>query len=159
MNSSTRPKSDYFIALDLGTKLGYVVDNTIDIIKSGTIHFRKRESKYNDYESFLCDLINNVCKGSCACIYYEKVRAHRGVDAAHMYGGFEAILQKLASSFNIPFVGIPVKTIKKAITGNGNANKIGVMLSVKEHMGIDPVDDNHADALAISYYVRNYKES
>ena len=81
-------------------------------------------------------------------VYFEEVRRHLGVDAAHAYGGFMATLTAWCERNNIPYSGVPVGTIKKAVTGKGNANKQEVIKAV-ESMGYSPVDDNEADALAL----------
>jgi Holliday junction resolvasome RuvABC endonuclease subunit len=84
-------------------------------------------------------------------LYYEEVRRHIGVDAAHAYGGFMAHLQAWAESNQVPYAGVPVGTIKKYATGKGNANKEAVMVAMVGK-GHKPVDDNEADALALLYY-------
>jgi hypothetical protein len=56
-------------------------------------------------------------------VYFEEVRRHAGVDAAHAYGGFMAHLTAWCEHHQIPYQGVPVGTIKKHATGKGNANK------------------------------------
>jgi Holliday junction resolvasome RuvABC endonuclease subunit len=43
---------------------------------------------------------------------------------------------------------VPVGTIKKHITGKGNADKLAVIKAVQA-LGFNPKDDNEADALAL----------
>jgi Holliday junction resolvasome RuvABC endonuclease subunit len=43
---------------------------------------------------------------------------------------------------------LPVGTIKRHATGNGNASKEAVIAAVRS-LGFDPADDNEADALAL----------
>jgi Holliday junction resolvasome RuvABC endonuclease subunit len=50
--------------------------------------------------------------------------------------------------FKIPYRGVPVGTIKRHVTGRGNADKDAVIAAVRR-LGFDPVDDNEADALAL----------
>jgi hypothetical protein len=47
--------------------------------------------------------------------------------------------------------GVPVGTIKRHATGNGNANKQAVIAAVRA-LGFDPADDNEADALALLHW-------
>jgi hypothetical protein len=56
-------------------------------------------------------------------VYFEEVRRHAGVDAAHAYGGFLAHLTAWCEHHQIPYQGVPVGTIKKHATGKGNASK------------------------------------
>ena len=54
----------------------------------------------------------------------------------------------------IPYQGIPVGTIKKHITGKGNASKEQVIDAVRQK-GFLPVDHNEADSLALLDLVLN----
>ena len=81
-------------------------------------------------------------------VYFEEVRRHAGVDAAHAYGGFLAHLTAWCEHHQIPYQGVPVGTIKKHATGKGNASK-DAMISAAREIGLDPQDDNEADALAL----------
>jgi Holliday junction resolvasome RuvABC endonuclease subunit len=85
-------------------------------------------------------------------IYFEEVRRHRGVDAAHCYGGLLATLTAWCEGRSIPYAGIPVGTIKASATGKGNASK-EVVIAAMQAKGFAPADDNEADALAILMHV------
>ncbi|WCR54385.1 MAG: hypothetical protein PG981_001407 [Wolbachia endosymbiont of Ctenocephalides orientis wCori] len=80
-------------------------------------------------------------------VYFEEVRRHLGTDAAHIYGGFLAHLSAWCEEHGVPYQGVPVKTIKRFIAGNGNASKEKVIAEVKKK-GFNPADDNDADSLA-----------
>jgi Holliday junction resolvasome RuvABC endonuclease subunit len=90
-------------------------------------------------------------------VVYEEVRRHMGVDAAHVYGGMMATLTSECERRNIPYEGTPVQTIKKFVTGKGNAGKDEVIEAVKT-LGFNPIDDNEADAIALLYYKINQME-
>lgn len=81
-------------------------------------------------------------------IYFEEVRAHKGVDAAHVYGGMLATLSAWCEDQQVPYEGVPVGTIKKFWTGKGNASKED-MIAKAVQLGYSPADDNEADALAL----------
>ena len=68
--------------------------------------------------------------------------------AAQAYGGYLAHLTAWAEMFKIQYRGVPVGTIKRHVTGRGNADKDAVIAAVRA-LGFDPIDDNEADALAI----------
>jgi len=84
-------------------------------------------------------------------VYFEEVRRHRGVDAAHVYGGLLAHLTAWCEARGIPYAGVPVGTIKAHATGKGNASK-EMMIAAARARGFSPADDNEADALAILQY-------
>ncbi|MGL9779368.1 MAG: Holliday junction resolvase, partial [Wolbachia sp.] len=90
-------------------------------------------------------------------VYFEEVRRHLGTDAAHCYGGFFAVLAAWCEGEKIPYKGVPVKTIKRFITGKGNASKSEVIEAIREK-GFSPQDDNEADALALMFCVNNFSK-
>lgn len=141
------------LSLDLGTATGWALSNKHGRIISGTAHFRPRRfegggMRYLRFERWLNET-RDVCGGIDA-VYFEEVRRHIGVDAAHAYGGFLASLTAWCEDHGIPYEGVPVATIKKFITGKGNAGKEAVIEAVKA-LGHFPEDDNEADAIAIFY--------
>lgn len=81
-------------------------------------------------------------------IAYEKVMAHQGTGAAHMYGAFEALTQMIGFEHNIPVTGYGVGEIKKFATGKGNANK-EKMVEAAQNFKHNLTDDNEADAIFI----------
>lgn len=85
-------------------------------------------------------------------IVYEEVRRHKGVSAAHVYGGLIAILQEFCEVKGIQHIGIPVATIKRRATGKGNAKKEDMILAANATFkgSEEPIeDDNAADAMWI----------
>ncbi|WP_341792989.1 hypothetical protein [Rickettsia endosymbiont of Ceutorhynchus obstrictus] len=102
------------------------------------------------FKKWLVDLKNS--EGGFDEVYFEAVRSHKGIDAAHKYGGFLAHLTAFCEHHQIAYKGVPVGTIKKHITGKGNANKYDVIDAIKDK-GFNPVDDNEADSLALMDYV------
>ena len=144
--------SKKILALDLGTKTGWAIKSQ-NQITSGTVEFKPSRfegggMRYLRFQKWL-EEINQLTNG-IDLVYFEEVRRHLGVDASHAYGGFMAYLTGWCESKNpkIPYLGIPVKTIKKHITGNGNSKKEVVIEAIKK-LGFNPVDDNEADALAL----------
>ncbi|MEO6147832.1 MAG: hypothetical protein ABIT70_12465 [Sulfuriferula sp.] len=143
------------LAIDLGTKTGFAIkiNNTTT---SGTIEFKPARfegggMRYLRFSRWLNEVRDSA--RSIDEVYFEEVRRHMGVDAAHAYGGFMAHLTAWCESNHIPYSGIPVGTIKKHATGKGNGCKADVMFAVRA-WGFRPVDDNEADALALLHYVQ-----
>lgn len=101
--------------------------------------------RYLKFARFLDELHRNQ---PIAQVYFEEVRRHLGVDAAHAYGGFLAHLTAWCESQAIPYQGVPVGTIKKHATGKGNASKAD-MIQAAQALGHQPQDDNEADAIAL----------
>lgn len=141
--------SKTLIALDLGSKTGWaiwrddaVTSGTIDLTKVKGKRFEGPGMKFVRFDRFLKKLPR------ADCIAFEAVRRHRGVAAAHAYGGYLSHLTAHCDiqAPQIPYEGISVGTIKKRATGNGSASK-ELMITACEVLGNNPVDDNEADAL------------
>ena len=139
------------LALDLGTTTGWATCNARGRIISGTAEFRPHRfegggMRYLRFERWLDDTLRLA--GDVEAIYFEEVRRHAGVDAAHAYGGFLAGLTAWCEQHAIAYQGVPVGTIKRHVTGKGNADKQAVIAAVRVR-GFTPADDNEADAIAI----------
>lgn len=138
------------LALDLGTMTGWAMHVGDRRIESGTVSFRP--SRYDGggmrYLRFRGWLNSITANAGLNAIYFEEVRRHAGTDAAHLYGGFMATLTAWCEQQKVAYQGVPVGTIKRFITGKGNADKSAVANAVRER-GYCPADDNEADAIAI----------
>ena len=143
------------LALDLGTTMGWAA-NPNGIIASGTITFRpgRFESSGMRYIRFVAEIKELLAKTGAKIVYFEEIRRHLGVDAAHIYGGFLAHLQATCIEAGVEYCGVPVGTIKAHATGKGNANK-DAMIAAARARGWTPTDDNEADALWILDWARN----
>ena len=160
--------------LDLGTTIGWCkeytpsVEVTVDPyqiqshakvkvsanILSGAFccgALKKQDSniRYGNFDAWLRDNLVGV-----TAVYYEQVRRHMSCDSAHVFGGLAAILFMNCIKRNIPYFGEGVKTIKKVVTGNGNADKDMMIAAVKK-LGYEPVDNNEADAIGLYLTVRS----
>jgi hypothetical protein len=148
------PSGNAILALDLGQKTGWAVRNADGAIASGTVEFKPGRFEgggmvFLRFRAWLQE-VDETTDGVGA-VYFEEIRSHRGVAAAHAYGGFLAHLTAWAEANKIPYAGVPVGTIKRHATGNGNANKEAVIAAVRA-LGFDPADDNEADALALLHW-------
>ncbi len=143
------------LTLDLGTKTGWAMRRSGHPVTSGTISFRNDRyqgggMRFLKFTHWLDALLEAA--GRIDAIYFEEVRRHLGVDAAHAYGGFLAHLTAWCERQGVAYEGVPVGTIKRHVTGKGNASKAQVIAAVRQR-GHRPSDDNEADALAILHWV------
>ncbi|WP_035384384.1 phage related protein [Ferriphaselus sp. R-1] len=144
------------LALDLGTTTGWALMTRDSSITSGTESFKPHRfegggMRFLRFKRWLTEI--KQTSDSIDAVYFEEVRRHLGVDAAHAYGGFMAHLTAWCEHHQIPYQGIPVGTIKKHATGKGNASKDEMIAAVR-NLGHSPADDNEADALALLDYAR-----
>lgn len=138
------------LALDLGTMTGWAA-----IPNTGALIYGRQTFATSRYEGggmrFLAfdRWLSQMLAGGCEALVFEEVRAHRGVHAAHVYGGMLAILTARCERERVPYRGIPVATAKRGATGRGNASKADVIAGVRDLLNVDTDDDNEADALAL----------
>lgn len=142
------------LALDLGTHTGWALHQHDGTISSGTGHFTPQRfegggMRFLRFKRWLNELRNAT--DEIQAVFFEEVRRHAGVDAAHAYGGFMGHLTAWCEQHSIPYQGVPVGTIKKHATGKGNATKEDMIAAARKR-GHDPVDDNEADALALLHW-------
>ena len=140
------------LALDLGTSTGWALSSSDGPIVSGVESFKPRRfegggMRFLRFKRWLTE----VKGGGLGAVYFEEVRRHQGVDAAHAYGGFMGTLTAWCEAHEIPYGGVPVGTIKRHATGKGNADK-AAMIAAARARGFEPADDNEADALALLVY-------
>lgn len=139
------------LALDLGTHTGWALRQQDGTIASGTQHFTPSRfegggMRFLRFKHWLTETKQTA--EAVDAVFFEEVRRHAGVDAAHAYGGFLAHLTAWCEHHGIPYRGVPVATIKKHATGKGNADKDTVIAAMRKR-GFLPADDNEADALAL----------
>ncbi len=150
------------LALDLGTTTGWALAQHDGSINSGSQSFKPQRfegggMRYLRFKHWLTE-IKQSCDNGIDAIYFEEVRRHAGVDAAHAYGGFLATLTAWCEHHKIPYQGVPVGTIKKHATGKGNASKED-MIAAAQARGAAPADDNEADAIALLYWAIKCNEA
>ena len=139
------------LALDLGTTTGWAMAPPDGGIVSGTVSFRPSRydgggMRYLRFRTWLDSIGEDADR--IAAVYYEEVRRHLSTDAAHVHGGLLATLTAWCEQRAIAYQGVPVGTIKRHVTGKGNADKAAVVAAIRAR-GFNPTDDNEADALAI----------
>lgn len=141
------------LAIDLGTTTGWAL-KAQGFVNGGSKSFKPQRfegggMRYLRFRRWLTEIKSSV--DTIEAVYFEEVRRHLGVDAAHAYGGFLATLTAWCEHHQIPYSGVPVGTIKKFATGRGNASKIEMMTKASDY-GFDVEDDNHADAIHLLRY-------
>jgi len=144
--AAPRPRIQHqvILALDLGQHTGWAVRTADGVITSGTVEFKPGRHEgggmgYLRFRRWLDEL--RLSTNGVTEVLYEEIRAHRGTLAAQIYGAFLGHLQAWCESR-------AVATIKRHVTGRGNADKEAVIAAVRA-LGFDPADDNEADALAL----------
>ncbi len=137
------------LAVDLGSTFGW-----FDGKNGGSISVGKDKKMFNFYKIVLDKILTYSKNGNTIkTIVFEDAKFQQG-NAIYNFHGQKAILELIADSFNIKFVGVPVKTAKKFITGNGNADKEVVAKAITK-LGYKYTDLNHSDAISVYLTYKN----
>ena len=128
-----KPTPPVIVALDLGLKTGWAVRNRDGAIASGVQEFRPGRFEgggmiWLRFRAWLREVDETA--GGIGVVVFEEVRRHLGTAAGHAYGGYLAHLTAWAEANRIPYQGVPVGTIKRHVTGKGNADKQAVIEAV-----------------------------
>lgn len=142
------------LAIDLGSVTGWAMRMGGGKIVHGFVSFKPQRfegggMRFLRFRRWLDELLVHGVDE----IYFEEVRRHQGVDAAHVYGGLLSQLTAWCEEHQIPYAGVPVGVIKKHATGNGNASKGQVIAAIRAQGFESVTDDNEADAIAILQFV------
>lgn len=136
------------LALDLGTALGFALVCKDGKIKHGAREFSPKNGRGQRWESFRIWLAETIHENGIQHIAYEDVKRHSGTIAAHVYGGFLAVVEMIADRYSVTMHAYGVGAIKSNWAGDGRADK-ETMVKMALARGLKTRDDNTADALAI----------
>jgi Holliday junction resolvasome RuvABC endonuclease subunit len=144
-----QPTAIKTLAIDLGTRTGWATQGKNGIMH-GWIDFKVERGsgggmRFVKFRQWLSELE----KDKPDRVVYEMVMRHAGTDAAHVYGGFLALLTEWCESHGIPYRGLGVGTVKKAWAGKGNASKDAMIEEAHRRGFTAAFDNNEADAIAI----------
>jgi hypothetical protein len=170
------------LAIDPATKLGWATNLEEGLIVPGKLdlsgsRFESSAMRYLRFREWLGEATGRagtqaslVGHRPVDLIAYEEIRNHQqtftdrktgqrrtryATDAAHFYGGLQAILLTFCEENGIPCEAIPVGTWKRHLTGRGNANKDLVLQCATTMLeGQDPkkaitLSQDSADAVGI----------
>lgn len=176
---STKPGREVVISLDLGTKTGFSVRHNGELIESGTWNQTPRTKRKKNpqrrghrWQGFLANLKTlRECYGldpnDTVVFCYEVVHRHTGVIAAHVYGGFLAVLELTEVMWGIEWLPIEIGHWKEVCTGHSNADKELYIEAAnkREHLNLEARDEDAAAAIGIGIccdkriFKRRYKNA
>ena len=111
---SGSPSGGALLALDLGTTTGFALRGADGAITSGTAEFRLDRwqsggMRFLRFKHWLTEIKHQA--GGIDLVVYEQVRRHAGVDAAHAFGGWLAILTAWCDHHGIAYGAVLVSAI------------------------------------------------
>ena len=139
------------LALDIGTTSGWATAFDSGQRSSGSIKLKAHQfANWASRMTKMRGLLDGLhTLEPIEEVWFEEVRRHNGVAAAHVYGALMGTVAEWCDLRDIPYSGVSVGTIKKFATGSGNASKERMISAVKEKWRANVKDDNEADAIAL----------
>ena len=142
------------LGIDASSKTGWCLMLDGKVLESGVKEFKTERGESNGIRFLkFRKWLDSMLDFEPNLIAYERAH-HRGGAATELCVGFVTRIQEIAAERDIEYMGIHSATIKKEITGKGNADKDAVKKAVMKKFRIKPIDDNHADAIAIAEVAR-----
>ena len=128
----------------------------IKIIEAGTIMTKSTQLlpvRLRSIYSQLSDLIKETKPKICVL---EKLYSHyKHPMTAILMGHARGVVVLVSNLFNLELINYPAKTVKRAVTGNGNASKEQVQRAVENFLGFkaneSPLDVTDALALCLTH--------
>ena len=139
------------LALDIATKTGWCTETASGVWNLAP---KRDESKGMCLIRFKAKLKEIVASEEINLIVFEQSAGfHKSsiITQSEKHG----VLKLFCEENGIEYRSYAATEIKKFATGKGNANKDAMMEACKSKYGIDPIDDNHADAIHI-YQLTKY---
>lgn len=135
------------LALDLGMRTGWCVGESGEYVDSGVHMLYDQKSKeFTDGQRFKAFYDFLTLHMDADVIVFEQVAGGTKGRQTVLFNGYRATLLLFCSLLGKPCLPLAVGTIKKYVTGKGNASKEEVMDAVRA-LGMPPFDDNEADAI------------
>ena len=149
------------LAIDPGTRTGWAwLDTDGGGPEHGTVAFalERGESAGMRFLKFRAWLHGAMAEGKPDLVIYERAH-HRGGAATEVCVGMTTRIQEEAERMGAEYVAVHTASLKKHATGSGRAGKAEMISAARERWGVEPIDDNEADALCLlAFAVEKWKE-
>lgn len=143
------------LGLDISlTNTGFCLLDKGRVYKMGLVKSKPNIDRFERFNTILGNLAPFIEKASFVVIEgYSFASVGKVFDIAELSGIIKAYIWSLQK----PFIEVPPNTLKKFVTGNGNADKNIMMTKAFKTYGIEFDDDNICDAFCLAKYGEEYK--
>ena len=145
------------MGVDTSTKTGYVIlDDAGDVVKVGVINYPPHSNRFARFAGYVRDVSDLVDAYGVDLVVIEGYSFAGKFNNSLQYELGACIRMKLYQE-EVPFVEVPPTSLKKFVTGKGNAKKDLMLLNVYKRWEFDTEDDNEADAYGLAQFGRAIK--
>ena len=142
------------MGVDTSTKTGYVIlEGGGDVLKVGVFHFKPEPARFNRFEKYVHNLEHMISLYEVDLVVIEGY-SYAGKFNNSLQYELGAVIRMMMHLNDIMFVEVPPTSLKKFVTGKGNAKKDLMLLGVYKRWDFDSADDNEADAYGLAQFGR-----
>lgn len=143
------------LAIDPGIKCGFA-SNCFGFLESGVVEFaiKRGESQGMRFIRFNAWLEEMLTVLKPRLVIFEQAH-HRGGFATSLLVGMTTRIEEQCAQREIQYTSVHSGTLKKFVTGKGNANKDEMVARVRERWKMEVVDDNEADSVGLLFYAES----
>lgn len=143
------------LALDMATQTGWALRDREGVVTSGTQGFDLKRGESTGmrllrFRRWLRETIGIAGIYFVDVVAYEQPILHSrrqgNTSVAH---NLEGVLLPELEARGIDYTNVTPAALKKHATGKGNAGKPAMLAAARERWGVEPADDNEADALCV----------
>jgi crossover junction endodeoxyribonuclease RuvC len=142
------------MGVDTSTKTGYVIlDDEGGVANVGVLHHKPTANRFARFASYTKDVSELTAAYGVDVVVIEGYSFAGKFNNSLQYE-LGACLRMQLYKEEIPFIEVPPTSLKKFVTGKGNAKKDLMLLHVYKRWDFDTEDDNEADAYGLAQFGR-----
>ena len=142
------------MGVDTSTKTGYVVlDDKGDVAISGVLHHKPQADRFTRFAHYTREIAELVDAYGVDLVVIEGYSFAGKFNNALQYE-LGACIRMILYEQDVPYIEVPPTSLKKFVTGKGNAKKDLMLLNVYKRWEYDTEDDNEADAYGLAQFGR-----
>ncbi len=142
------------MGIDTSTKTGFVIlDEDAHVLKVGVFHYKPEENRFSRFEKYVRDLQHIMQLYEVDLVMIEGY-AFAGKFNNSLQYELGAVIRMMMHRDDMLFIEVPPTSLKKFVTGKGNAKKDLMLLGVYKRWEFDTEDDNEADAYGLTQFGR-----
>lgn len=144
------------LALDMATKTGWALRDAQGLLTSGVVDLSLRRGESTGmrllrFRRWLREVLAvDDDAHQVELVAYEATIVHaRRPGSAAVAHNLEGVLLAELEALELDYTCATPSAIKKHATGKGNAGKPAMIAAARKRWGVEPSDDNEADALCV----------
>lgn len=142
------------MGVDTSTKTGYaILDDKGEVVNVGVLHHKPQANRFARFAHYTREISELVEAYGVDVVIIEGYSFGGKFNNSLQYELGSCIRMKLYQD-EVMFVEVPPTSLKKFVTGKGNAKKDLMLLAVYKRWDFDTEDDNEADAYGLAQFGR-----